>query len=1402
MYISELRVIFAAQGVVGYILELRWRVSLVIFSLSLSISFARPNTLLIIVCLSFPHGNPIEEVLVHEYDDNMMIYEGLDMDNQNQNQTRNQHQSSTSASTTSKCRRDLFPAFSQGFNPKPSSSCSSSHSNPLPSLVQGVPNLAQRSPPLIVQGEIYTYAFSSGAPAASLGHCCQPQVCSVLLHALPSEYLYYAGTNRRRSSGTSSSGTGHSHSNFVSQLSNGLPPPYRTLSHFGFNSPRQPPRMEHKHLPTGTAEYIRYRAMHRGISYEEIFASPRYEQLCQPCFEQLLRLKPELQRRSAATSNSSGDEHAEDIVSYVSGSVTPQRLATLTELHDENEYEEIRDRSRCDVGTQTDELKQLNNFLSQIDRLNYSQESANLNYVPGQQSSPAESATSTVYLKSCPEPRTNVTEVFNFGNWQEQQEQETQLPLTEHHITLEINQEFNAEEQQQMERQLMSREERQRRKSEFEELWQDHVEYYGAKEEIQEAEEDKTLSNTIVYCTLPMAQQAESLNSYENTTQDQSEDETSHNEEILPQIIQNFEQSLNAASENFEKLMVAAKKLQTEEYVESPKEDESLDSGSLFRAIDLENIPDADETASILEPERVILPAFSSSDEDDDEHRVVLEDEPHDEKRDDEKPVTPSPEPIGKEKDFVEYNHIDEKDVDENEYVNNNMEPLKDLSIPKIVIDDTSQGDLLPSSSMFSPLEREILERIQTDRLIERESIFGRIDESIRNKLTPCRMQCMEQGDVEESFSTRTHIFKTPTSPSKEGIDAVTPHLFQFNSEPRPSAYSMHNIASSTSSDAGHLRVVTSRSPRRSRSCSTSNRRSHSSSSSPTMSMTGSKSSLNRTISSTTFVARSSPRKKRNFILENIRNVCRQRPPSRTQKPIHINTRDAATICAFQPDQGKFSTRLWVSLPTPPHNTIGHKRQSGSAVNTPSISSCSGSAKRRRQIDGGLSQTLSNKTFVPSALTQEVSSDTYQLETELTSSDDVQPEEEDEVEEKRNNSVYFSANDSGTTDIPSSLSVQEKISRISGGGTISSEDVVTSEELPNPSQIGLTNNDQSVEDKIESNSQSNDTESNNEVNPPVPLIASTENDNDPSSSVVCANSLSIVEEIKDKEQIDRIKNSRSEMIHQEYSADRAEENNEDIATSIKDGTSVCNLESPSGVVGTNESSVVQDRREENDGGAARRYLENYSSDYALNATKACIDLHTKPSVTSTTSYDSNEFLLATEDNIHIPEKNESEDDDKPVTSKAAARRNRRRLRNSKSSSGGKSDSKDSVVIKTKCTVRDGTLHLKDESLDDIHPPRFGMKPYNDPFLPLYEIEILAEESDEEFDELDDLLPFDLDLVEQLPDAAEIEQLPLELNDSSDKLNQLSPIIVDLPTSDEQILEICQNEENQAKDLAP
>lgn len=1399
------------------ILELRCRVSLVLFSLSVS-----PDLQLLIVHCNFlfPQPNPNEEVQVHEINSdpverqatagnsNMMnIYEVLDKKNQNQ--------------TSSKCRRDLFAAFSQE-NSNPSTNITNITQLNLPSLVhQDVIDLAQSctldESPLLVQGEIHPYVYVG--TAASLGHCCQPQICSMLLHPLIPEHVYYSGRTSNRSSGSSSMGTAHTNDNYLSprsqQLSDGLPPPYRTLSHFGFNSPRLAPRLEHKHLPMGT-ECIRYRALNRGISYEEIFASSRYEQLCQPCFEHLVRLKPELQRRNAASS-SSGDERGEDIISYASSSVTPRRLATLTELHDEDEYDAVYERKStlrgvqiCEVSTQTCS-DSANNFLAQIDRFSFSQESVNPNYVPGQvvvqsPSSPRESATSVIH-KSLPGMGTNVTEVLNFGNWQEQQEQhtaqhqESQQPLTERRITLEITQKFNAD-QQIAERQLMSRDERQRRKLEFEELWQDHVEYYGAKQEMQE--KDKT-SETAVYCTLPMITQVEEPlgnsqavyiceNQTNQTNIDEQADEAAQHHQVLPQIIQDFEQSLSVAGENLEKLMIAAKQLRTEEVepVETFEEmpDESLDSGLLFRAINLVNIPDADETASILEPERIGGTTFSSCDDDDNDNNDndnendnwVAEEEHQDEKRDDEKPVTPSPEPIGKEKVYIECSHIDEKDVDEHEYVGNNGNPLAiNLTIPQIVIDDVTealQEDDLASASnenaIFSPLEREILERIETDRLVERESIFGRIDESIRNKLTACRMQSMVN-EVEESFSTCTHVIRTPSMPTE--ADDMTPHLFQFNSEdhpsaysmpsndddmtpyrfqcssePRPSAYSLHNIATPTSSQT-HVRVIAGKTTRRSRSCSTSNGCNHSSSSSPSPSIGQSRQSLHRAISSTTFVYRTSPRKKRNFILENIRNVGKSRIASRSRKHIQKSISDAASICTFQAEQRQYGTRLWVSLPTSPRNAIGHKRQSASStgVEYTTVKSTPSSyvnAKRRRQVGTSMSSALEND-------------DNFQLEASL---DGVQPEEE--KRNNTNNSVYFSANDSATTETPSSQSVQQEcmLRRLSGGMTVvnpNSETSTSLAELSYPSQISLEHTDQSLEDVIESNSQDDYNEI-HEINRIFPnaLSASTESDTDPGK-------LNCVDKIEDNE------NTASDCF--------GEINHLDQTSCFA-------------------FNFNQDQIEDDDMGIARSAIGISSTDYELNGAQACIDLHRNPSMI--TSDDSKELLLGPENVLHSHRGNESEDDDKPITSKAAARRNRRRMRNSKSSKEGKSNSQDTVVLDTKCTLRGDTLHITDKSLEDLQEPRCGLQPNHDP---TYEIQFITEESEEEINALE-LHPLDVDLMDQYVDidrqeVVENEELLLESIDSVDYVPELSPCTVDSAPKDDQVLEICQNEENQAKDMA-
>ncbi|XP_064544105.1 uncharacterized protein LOC135432365 [Drosophila montana] len=1034
-----------------------------------------------------------------------LVYDELDKENQNH---QGHVQNESVPASTSKCRRDLLSAFT---NPN-----STPNSCPSPCLhAQNVADLTQKpeslAPSKVLPGEFYSYAYGAGP----LGRCCQPQICSVLLHALHSEHLqnmaYYRGSGNR-SSATSSTGTNNTNESSTPrrplQLANGLPPPYRTLSHFGFNSPRQPPRTEHRHLPGG-AECIRYRPMQRVISYEEIFATPRYEQLCQFCFEQLLRLKPELQRRSAA---SSSGEEPEDLISG-SGSypATPRKLATLTELHDEEEFEEQLFTSvRCHVSTQTSSILMSSNFLAQIERLNFSEESTNVNYVPGIRTfssdittSPPASATSAPpsadmrrgFIPTDREKtRTDLTEVWNFGNWQEQGAQQdesgqAQQPLTEHRITLEITQQFGANceqnegqdtdqkelDQQQAERQLMTRDERQRRKLEFQELWQDHVQYFGAKEEM-EHEVPATLERTV---TMSLeAGEAQTLMAYgwlrqpihgeelqekveadvvyidqESSSGDRQSSQSCSGDvqhqaaAEIPKILHEFEQSLCVAGQNLEKLVATTKKLQVVGVRDESGSDESMESGSLFRAISLENIADADDTASVSEPQRFQPPNFSTDEEfpeQGDEPQAEID---HEEKRDVEKPVTPLP--SLNHKDHVECGHIDEKDVDENEEYTTDMGESDCRAEVSSSAEQPTRAELATpnrectstDNDMFSPLEREILERIQANKLKERESIFGRIDESIRNKLTPCKLQRMVTG-AEETFQTCTHIYRSPPTASPT-LD--TPHLFQFSSEPRPSSFSMHNINAPASSSA-HVHLITATTPRLSRSWDSYQDSSRSSS--PTA-----RPSLERTISSTTFVFRSSPRKKRNFIQENIRNAGKPRAISKssTNSTARLRLRrglaktsDALSVCTFQAEQRSSSARLWVSLPTTPRGISGQKRRSVSPnqllyplIHSPSTPY----AKRRKPIGTQtpklhrslrpiLHKSISSSTYCTDsagsqqgdALMQNLSSTTF----ELANTEEDQPNEAlskqiASTPENKNNatgsSLYYSADDNTVVEV-------------------------------------------------------------------------------------------------------------------------------------------------------------------------------------------------------------------------------------------------------------------------------------------------------------------------------------------------------------------------------------------------
>ncbi|XP_041675851.1 uncharacterized protein LOC108109047 isoform X7 [Drosophila eugracilis] len=955
----------------------------------------------------------------------VVLSDGNPKSNPYEGDKENQHRGRDRISTgNSKCRRDLFPTKAE---------------DPIP-------------PP----EQIYSYVY-----ATSLGHCAQPQVCSALLRALHSEQLGYLASCYRGGSGHSAATTGSTCTITSATCSSGTsrrplkpanimePSPYRTGSHFGFNSPRQQPHTEHKHLPKERDQQaLGYRPMQRGISYEEIFATPRYDQLCQVCFDKLLRLKPELQRIGGGTATSSC---ADELTSAGSTPLQRRQLPTLPELYDNfGEMLALPELPKIlrNAQTQTQDVSSASstiNFLRQIERFNFSEESTNVNFHPDHinsdnslmlveqaTSSVAASATSVAPQRIFGAQQADITEVWSFGRWLEPQDklistyadEFVQRPLTEHRITLEIKETPTGEQVvgNPVDRQLMCREERQRRKSEFQELWQEHVDYFEAKEQMQH--EQQTIDDQEPSSHDQLSTHRELENGDLNETEahvmlDNIQDETlTEASDELPKILQKFEESLTVAGENLEKLVATTMKLQEYEActtTSSPVEVDPVVPCSLYRSISLENIPNADDNVCLHEP---VLASNSNSCT-----AINLEQE---EKRDDEKPVTPiSTEP--EESTDKEKDRHDEKDIDDVE-VEEGLQQTTGETMEVCNLENDNQ--------FFTPLEREVLQRIEDERLSESEPIFEKIDHSIRNKMTPKKLQDLV---TEEIFRTCTHVYPNPTQ--------GTPMT------PSGSSLSAHNISAPSSSMA-HNHLVTRPTPRMSRSWSEDQQSEKNEE--EEHKVTDEETPLERIISSTTFVCRSSPRRKRNFIQENIRNASRPKSATGSIRKHRSNIVTSpgsgpSSVCAFQCGQRDSGARLWVSLPTPPRGTSDQTRDnaksSARALYTVRGGMSSPFAKRRkpvitlpplsRHLHGGnhraqnpelsssnlsLHRTLSSSTFFIAdeelGNSDNISTTTFQMEEESQEEkqvDNERSEEESPTSHNKgnatNSSVYYSAND-------------------------------------------------------------------------------------------------------------------------------------------------------------------------------------------------------------------------------------------------------------------------------------------------------------------------------------------------------------------------------------------------------
>ncbi|XP_060656444.1 uncharacterized protein LOC132791511 isoform X1 [Drosophila nasuta] len=1315
--------------------------------------------------------------------------------------------------TQSSCRRDLSIAF---HNPN-SNSSKMTQPNPSPSPSVSATDLTQQrladpqaAAPLLIMRDLYPYAYL----AAYLGRCCQPEICSALLRAIHSEHLPCYRSGGQRSSTTSSTVTTpntneSSPSHKTLQLVNNVPAPYRTCSHFGFNSPRQTPRTAHRHMPDGT-ERIHYRPMQRHISYEEIFATPRYEQLCQPCFEHLLRLKPEIRRRAGPGSSSGGD-YPDDLISCGSSLMTPRKLTTLTETNDEH-LDNYVERASCHAGTQTD-----GSFLRQLERFNFSEESTNTNYgsrlllsdlsLAGFQSScsRAASATSEPPLRALAgrglESKatvTDITEVWNFGNWQQEPaEEETprgQEPLTEHRITLEITQQFNAAEEQQaaeaFERQLMSRDERQRRKCEFQELWQDHVQYFGSKSAMEEDIPDgwlRSLHNG--------GEVAEIIEEPIGEEADRDEKETHLVAvEELPVMLQKFEQSLCVVQDNLGRLVAATQKLQGDIGREGLALEVTEGNGTLYRSISLENIPAAEDGAIVSEQPQSMNSSTEAEEEEQAEFELPTENE-HEEKRDVEKPVSPLSERKDIAKDDIECIEDDEKEIDEHECpieIVNSVEQQTEHP-PETATPACPARD----NAIFSPLEREILERIEADRLKERESIFGRIDESIRNKLTCAKLRNIAS-DVEETFSTCTHIFRSPpkTPSNSAAIGSESPHLFQFSSEPRPSTYTMHNIDAPSCSTA-HLHVIRGEAPRLSRSWASYRESSERSSSSPTSSAASQPSVDSSTKTTKTFHYRSTPRKKRNFIQENIRNASKPRvlpkPASSSAEYTRKNRNQAAfnndpsSVCTFQAEERGSGARLWVSLPVSPRGILCSKRRSvspgPSATYPTSHSSCSPYGKRRKQIGihmpkgrrnansrNALQKCLSSSTFLSeicemNSLHQATSTSTFDVN--LKEDDTLIPVQEEVPAinlNKTDSTLYYSANDSSLPEGQGKTVLElgrnhMKTTRLSGGETTDSASQVDMEEETDAAEV-------TAEEYVENTSYTGEI-SEHSLNEEMDL---------PEANATPSGDAETTEET-DGEILQEEENSthedpeeNSEAIENRIQADSQPSSSDALPTSSMENVTIAlgfRVLAPSqdiiiidkdseisSNVAENEcdnptSELVELQEEEDEVSSMIQVVESGSSAYMLKPGNAQFKLSfSKPSQSSedyeTESSSTNrEFLLTTNRDLQqtSEQENSEDDDNKPNTSAAAAKKRKSR----KKKANAHVDSE--IVLNTQCKIIGGTLHISEDHLDDIQSPR-NINRENDlnPFIDLQDWNIFENAlEEEELNITDDELEIEVDL---------------------------------------------------------
>lgn len=289
--------------------------------------------------------------------------------------------------------------------------------------------------------------------------------------------------------------------------------PYRTVSHFGFNTPKRALNPDHKHIPFYAGRYI---SLPREITYDDIFASPWFADKCEGCLSRALKMK----------------------FNVTPGSSDECTSSTLETIPEDEEYQAIASTKFEDKIMRFTYEKESPyvGFVLTDKRLNVASASVDLTELDGAVG--GEGVPSMMNVRRECAPR--ITEVA--GN--EGVTSNVEDTYDEEHVGESYHESYHSneedsygedratagddkedsprrnkddEEVQVVSPRLMGREERIARKEEFVELWQDHVDYYSNKESGEEDDNNNEIYKSITYLHFNGSSEYNSLEDHESS---------------------------------------------------------------------------------------------------------------------------------------------------------------------------------------------------------------------------------------------------------------------------------------------------------------------------------------------------------------------------------------------------------------------------------------------------------------------------------------------------------------------------------------------------------------------------------------------------------------------------------------------------------------------------------------------------------------------------------------------------------------------------------------------------------------------------------------------------------------------------------------------------------------------